>query len=126
MNLDDPQKWESVNTSKGLQGLGMVEHDGKIYRVGGFEARNAKGEDNELHSVAEFAVFDAQNNQWQQLEPMPVPRSSFDAAVVGDVIYVVGGWTLSGDSPSKWLDTAIMFDLSQPAAGWQEMPQPPV
>ena len=31
------------------------------------------------------------------LAPLPEARSSHDAVVIGDKLYVVGGWTLSGD-----------------------------
>ena len=47
-----------------LQGLPLVAHGGKIYRVGGLNARNATTDDKEdLHSTTEFAVFDPATRQ---------------------------------------------------------------
>ncbi len=125
LNLDEPKKWEAVNKSKGLQGLAMVAHGGNVYRLGGFEARNAQGEDQDLHSVADFAMFDAAGNAWIELPPMPMARSSFDAAVVDDILYVVGGWTIAGDQPTVWCDDALMFDLRDHDSVWQKLPTPP-
>ena len=38
-----------------------------------------------------FARFDPESNSWEDLPPLPEGRSSLDAAVVGDTLYVVGG-----------------------------------
>ncbi len=40
-------------------------------------------------SVADFARFDPATNTWQALQPLPGGRSSHDAVVVGDTLYVV-------------------------------------
>ena len=117
-------EWEELPMQTPLQGLPLVAHDGKLYRVGGLSARNAEGEDEDLHSVAEFACYDPAMNQWTALPSLPEPRSSHDAVVIGDVLYVVGGWTLSGDSKGTWVDTAWSFDLSQPKGEWQAIPSP--
>jgi hypothetical protein len=117
-------EWEELPMQMPLQGLPLVAHDGKLYRVGGLSARNAEGEDEDLHSVDEFACFDPATKEWTALPSLPEPRSSHDAVVIGDVLYVVGGWTLSGSSKGKWVDTAWAFDLTQPNGGWRAIPSP--
>src|SRR5690606_35943585 len=52
-------------------------------------------------------------------------RSSHDAAVVGDTIYVVGGWAMAGDEEHHWHDSAWMMDLSQPKLEWKPLPTTP-
>jgi N-acetylneuraminic acid mutarotase len=103
----------------------MVAHDGKLYRIGGFTAKNSDGEEEELWSQDGVAAFDPTTKQWKDLPPLPEPRSSFDAAVLGDRIYVVGGWTMRGDTDAQWLQTAYSLDLSQEPLTWESLPEPP-
>ncbi len=125
LKLSEPQAWEELSSGPRLQGLALVAHDGKLYRVGGFSARNEQGEENDLWSVADVARFDPQSGAWEALPAMPTPRSSHDAAVVGDRLYVVGGWTLAGEQESVWHKTALMLDLTQDPLVWRELPAPP-
>jgi uncharacterized GH25 family protein len=119
-------QWEELPMQTPLQGLALLSHGGKVYRVGGMNARNATNEDEEdLHSTAEFAEFDPSTGQWNALAPLPAPRSSHNAVVIGDRLYVVGGWTLSGSSQGEWQDDALVYDFLDPAAGWQQLPKPP-
>ncbi len=92
-----------------LQSVALVAHGSNVYRVGGMLARNEPDEDEDLLSVADFARFDPATNTWQALQPMPGGRSSHDAVVVGDTLYVVGGWQLGGDT--RWYDTALSLRL---------------
>lgn len=124
LNLKSPTKWEVVASGPPLQGLAMVEHGGQLYRVGGFSAHNAEGEEHDLRSVADFVRFDPATNEWQELSPLPEPRSSHDAVVVGDKLYVVGGWRL-GTEGTKWHETALVADLSKDKPTWEALPQPP-
>ena len=126
LDLAQPKQWEAVNESKqGRQGLALVAHGGKLYRLGGFEARNEQGADQDLHSVASFDCFDPTSGEWTELSPMPEPRSSFDAVVLGNTLYVVGGWALAGEGNTEWCETAYSIDLSDPQSEWQPLPQPP-
>jgi len=118
-------EWEELPMQTPLQGLPLVSHDGKLYRVGGLQARNAPDDDEDLHSVDEFAVFDPTTKEWTALTPLPEPRSSHDAVVIGDKLYVVGGWTLSGSNAGEWLETAWSIDLKNLAEGWQSVTAPP-
>ena len=117
--------WEELPMQTPLQGLPLVTHGGKVYRVGGLNARNKLDEEDDLHSVSEFVVFDPQTLQWTELAPLPEARSSHDAVVIGDTIYVAGGWTLSGSSTGEWLNQAYKFDLSDPEASWQPLTETP-
>lgn len=126
LKLDGGDAWENLPMSTPLQGLPLVAHDGKIYRVGGLSARNTTTDDKEdLHSSAEFAVFDPATDKWTSLTPLPEGRSSHNAAVIGDKLYVVGGWRLTGSSKGDWQTDTLVFDFNDPDAGWQKLPQPP-
>jgi len=124
LELDGGREWEELPMQTPLQGLPLAAHGGKLYRIGGLSARNASGEEENLHSVSEFACFDPQTKEWTELPPLPEPRSSHDATVMDGVLYVIGGWTLSGSSKGTWLDTAWSFDLARPEGSWQALPSP--
>ena len=121
------KKWELLTMETPLQGMALVSCEGKIYRVGGLNARNARKEEADLHSVAEFARFDPNTNTWTALPSLPAPRSSHDAAVLDGKIYVVGGWNLSGDSSTgEWQSDALVYDLAAGDKGkWEKLPAPP-
>ena len=74
LRLDGKSKWEDLGEIPGRQGMPMVAHGGKLYRLGGFEAANAKGEKAALTSTADFAVYDPAEKKWSDLEP-PLFRS---------------------------------------------------
>lgn len=119
-NQDD---WETVGENLGLQGLAIVSHGGKVYRIGGLEARNKEDEEQDLHSVADFVAFDLATRSWKQMPSLPEGRSSIDACVVGDQVYVVGGWSM-GDGEPKWSTTMLKFDLSKPEGQWEQVEAP--
>jgi N-acetylneuraminic acid mutarotase len=125
LDLKNPGKWEDLPSGPKLQGLALVAHNGKIYRVGGMQPQNAKGEKTDTRSQATCAVYDPRAGKWADLEPLPEPRSSHDAAVVGDTLFVFGGWRLNGaDGKSEWLDHGWSIDLAQSAAKWHKVAQP--
>jgi hypothetical protein len=125
LNLNAPAKWELVGTGPRRQGLAMVEHRGVLYRIGGFVATNKEGEKQNLVSQDDFAKWDAAANQWVALPAMPEPRSSHDAAVVGDTLYVAGGWNMQGGGASaKWHDTALAMNLSAEKPEWKTVAAP--
>lgn len=123
--------WTKGEDGPPLQGLALVEHKGRLYRIGGFTAQNSKGEEHKLKSQAGVAVYDPTTKKWSDLAPLPEPRSSADAAVIDNTIYVVGGWDLGGgqgtSNPGKetWHKTAWKLDLTQNNPQWQAMPEPP-
>ena len=117
-------EWNTVIDGPHLQGLALVTHGGKLYRIGGFTAKNAEGEDHDLWSQNSVACFDPAAGQWTELPSLPECRSSHDAAVVGDCIYVVGGWSMQGED-KQWHTTAWKMDLSQEEKSWQAIKAPP-
>lgn len=118
-------KWEQLAEGPGLQGLALVSHHGRLYRVGGFSAMNAEGEKHDLQSRADVACFDPAVGKWQELPGLPEPRSSHDAAVVGDSIYVVGGWSMQGEGNTHWHTTAWKLNLTQQPLTWEAIAAPP-
>jgi len=126
IKIDGGREWEDLPTETPLQGLALVSHAGKVYRIGGLNARNATTKDDEdLHSTADFAQFDPATGQWKKLAPLPTPRSSHNAAVIGDRLYVIGGWQLKGKSPGDWQQDLLMYDFTAPDAGWQAVSETP-
>lgn len=118
------QGWKDVSTGERLQGLGMVAYDKRLIMVGGFTAQNAEGEKQDLHSQSNVRVFDTSNSTWSELAPLPEPRSSHDVALIGDTVYVVGGWNMQGEGNTKWHDTAWAMNLKASKPEWVELPKP--
>jgi N-acetylneuraminic acid mutarotase len=125
LDLGKPKAWQALAQGPGLQGLALVACNGKLYRVGGFTAKNEKGDDHDLWSQAGVACYDPATNQWTDLSPLPEPRSSFDSAVLDKKIYVIGGWKLAGDEEEHWHKSACVLDLSAATPQWQKIPEPP-
>ena len=61
---------------------GVVAHDGKIYVIGGFR-------DGQASPFVD--VYDTATASWQALPDLTLPREHFQAALVGHVIYAIGG-----------------------------------
>ena len=117
--------WKGLAEGPGLQGLALVAHGNRLYRIGGFTAKNAEGEDHNLWSQNDVASIDPETAEWTELPPLPERRSSHDAAVVGDAIYVVGGWAMSCLDQTQWHSTAWKLDLKQQPLHWQPIAAPP-
>ncbi len=126
VNLNAPTVWEDLASGPRLQGVAMVTCGDRLVRIGGFSAHNAAGEKQNLWSVSEVSAYNPTSNQWSSLPPLPAPRSSHDAAVIGNTIYVAGGWQLRGsDGKPSWHDTAWSLDLSAENPAWQPLATPP-
>lgn len=123
LNLREPKAWETLKGGPKLTGVALVSHAGKLYRIGGFTAKNKGSEAESLWSQTDFSRFDPATKQWQSLTPLPDGRSSHDAAVLGNTLYVVGGWNMS-DGTKNWHDTMLSLDLSAADAAWKSIPQP--
>jgi N-acetylneuraminic acid mutarotase len=118
-------KWEELPSGPSLQGLALVAHKGKIYRIGGMQPRNKPGEKSNNHSLTDFAVFDPAAKKWQNLTALPEGRSSHDAVVVGDQVYVFGGWKMNGEGKEPtWHTTGLVLDLAKSPSKWQTVEQP--
>jgi len=124
LNLKSPEAWEDLAPGPRLQGVALVACKGRVIRIGGFCAHNAEGQEENLWSVPDVAAFDPETKEWSNLPPLPAPRSSHDAAVIGNTIYVVGGWQLRGTTPAAWHDNAWSLDLAAENPVWQALPSP--
>jgi N-acetylneuraminic acid mutarotase len=125
LKLSGGTKWEELPAGPIAQGMNLVAHAGKIYRVGGMQPRNAPGEPTDNHSLADCARFDPAKKVWEQLPAMPAGRSSHDVVAVGDKLVVVGGWEMKGKGQkSTFHDTALILDLGTAAPKWEVVPQP--
>ena len=126
LKLDAMEKgWEELTPGVACQGLAIVAHGSKIYRIGGMRPRNAPGEKPDQVSLATCEAFDVKAGTWSKLPDLPTPRSSFDAVVVGDAIYIVGGWNMKGaGKSSEWSKDALKLDLSQSPLKWESFSQP--
>ncbi|MEM7166914.1 MAG: kelch repeat-containing protein [Planctomycetota bacterium] len=123
LSLLDGVSWQELPAGPPMQSVALVAHKGSVYRVGGLLARNRAGEDEDLWSSNEVARFDTVLKKWIPLPSLPERRSSHDACVLGDKIYVFAGWTLGGKR--TWLDTAYTMDLNDVDAGWEPLPTAP-
>ncbi len=67
-----------------------------LYAIGGSAVNDATRTG--LASMATVDVYDLRSGSWQaDAIAMKRPRSSFAAAQVGDKVYLLGGWMLTGD-----------------------------
>lgn len=123
LDLTKPAGWKSLGNGPRLQGLAMVSDGKKLYRIGGFTAKNKEGEDKNLHSQAGVAAYDPATGKWTDLPALPEPRSSFDAVVADNAIYVVGGWAMTGEE-TDWHETAYKLDLGEQPMKWEALPEP--
>ncbi|TWT58070.1 N-acetylneuraminate epimerase precursor [Thalassoglobus neptunius] len=124
LNLGTGQ-WNELVDGPPLQGLAMVAHGDRLYRIGGFTAKNSEGEEHDLWSRDTVEAYDLTKNKWGKMPSLPEPRSSFDAAVLNDTIYVIGGWQLQGESDEVWHQTAWSMDLNAEDPQWTALPEPP-
>ncbi|MCU0226015.1 MAG: hypothetical protein MUF01_00125 [Bryobacterales bacterium] len=123
MRMQGDAQWEALPGGPGLQGLNLAADATSIYRVGGMFPANDKGKPVDHQSVADAARFDLKSGEWKTLPSLPQPLSSHDTVVLGDTLYLVGGWRLMGKEES-WSEQMLTLDLRNPEAGWQMHPQP--
>jgi len=129
IKFDDPTgEWEELAMHESSQSTALVTDGKDIYRVGGLSFLPGEADDEAIfNSTDHFVKYDIEKDTWTELAPLPVPRSSLDAAIVGRTVYVVGGWNLQGKDGSRdapWSEVMHAFDLDNPDAGWQELDGP--
>ena len=125
LKLTKPVKWEELASGPVAQGLALVAHDGGIIRVGGMQPRNTAKEKTDAYSIDSVSRFDPKTGKWSDLPAMPAGRSSHDAVVIGDKLYVAGGWQMNGaGKDSVWHDKTLVLDLKKTDAGWEKIEQP--
>ncbi|RCS46411.1 DUF3386 family protein [Bremerella cremea] len=127
IQFDDPNaSWEELAKHEPSQSAALVTDGQYLYRIGGLTFLNRGEEDTHFKSTTHFSHYDAEKNEWTELTPLPEPRSSLDAAVLGRHVYVAGGWNLQGESSADapWHDDMLRFDLDHPEKGWESLPGP--
>lgn len=125
LDLSSPQEWKKVDMGENLQGLGLVAYKDQVIRVGGFAARNDDGEPQKLESVDQVACFEIKIGTWRNWPSLPKPRSSHDAVVVGNKLYVVGGWMLDPNGgDTVWHKDMDVLNLDHPDMGWTTLEVP--
>lgn len=122
LNALDLSTVEFLANDESLQSATLEPHRGSLVRVGGMQIDDDEAEP--LRSVASCRRFDPLTNRWTDLPDMPGARSSHDSVVIGDTLYVVGGWRLDYDEDPHWYDEAWSLDLATEGAEWQSIPQP--
>ncbi len=123
LNLADGISWQALPSGPALQGLALVASAaGTVYRVGGMQAHNDPDAPDDLHSTASVARFDPETNVWVETTPLPEPRSSHDAIVLDNRLYVVGGWNLAGGEEGTWHHTGYVADLREEPLVWAPLP----
>lgn len=127
IKFDDPDaEWEELAKHEPSQSTALVTDGTHLYRIGGLSFLNRGEEDTNFNSTAHFSQYDVEKNEWTELAPLPEPRSSLDAAVLGRHIYVAGGWNLQGESSedAPWHEDMLRFDLDHPEKGWESLAGP--
>ena len=117
--------WQTIGKlPEGSQGLALIEHNGRVCRFGGSIAENSENEASHMRSSSAAACMDVKTGSWQQLPDLPKGLSSHAAARVGSTVYVVGGWTLTGEPRGPFNEHVYALDLSAPDRGWQTLKAP--
>lgn len=121
-------QWEALPKDEPAQGASLLATKHGVLRIGGMAARNAKHEKQNLWSSETAARYNTADKKWYSLPNLPDRRSSHDSIVIGDTLYVIGGWALGGETRTaggaKWHNTYLTLDLAKPEASWQAYPQP--
>lgn len=125
LKLEDGADWEELASDEPALGPTLWTHESGVIRVGGMQPKNARNDEQDLVSVPYVRRFDPESGKWSSLVDLPVPRSSHDSLIVGDKIYVVGGWQMKGkDNSSTWLKTVEVLDLAAEKPEWRSIEQP--
>jgi hypothetical protein len=75
--------WESGSSlSVSRRNCASVEHEGRIYAIGGFDGTKI---------IGSVEAYDSRMKGWMVLEPLPTPRSSAMACAKGGKVWVLGG-----------------------------------
>lgn len=121
-------EWKKLGSGEPAQGASLIPLDNRVLRIGGMAAQNARDEKQDLWSSETASSFDLATNTWSDLPKLAERRSSHDSVVIGQTLYVIGGWALGGGKIAAlephWHDTYLTLDLAKPDAAWLSHPQP--
>ncbi|MFN8707078.1 MAG: Kelch repeat-containing protein [Planctomyces sp.] len=123
-SLNQGGAWECLPMARPAQGVSLVATDRFLYRIGGMQAVNEPEEPHDLLSLSEVQEFDPNSETWRRMPDLPEPRSSHRAAILGQHIFVFGGWSLYGGEDGIWLKHGLVLDLGNESAGWKTVVQP--
>ncbi len=120
----DPLKaWSTLPATEPAQGTPLVAYQGNLVAAGGMQALNAAGEPENIRSLASVRVFEPKTQLWRELPQLPEARSSHALVAHEDKLFVLGGWTLTGERKAgKFADTGFVYDAKTDA--WSELAQP--
>lgn len=116
--------WEALPEGPTVQGMNLGAHADRILRVGGMRPENAPGTPADTRSLSDVSGWNPVTRAWEALPPLPSPRSSHDVAVVGDEVFVIGGWNMRGSDPAVWADNMAVLDVRAQPLRWESRPQP--
>ncbi len=115
-------RWEEIaRMDEGLQGLALVARGDRLCQIGGNTIENEEGEPAVMRSVASAACWSGSG--WEALPALPDGRSSHQAVVAGDTLYVAGGWKLEGDASTGTFHRS-MLALDPGASAWRTIEAP--
>lgn len=125
LQFTEGAEWEELASDEPALGPALWTHKSGVIRIGGMQPRNSEGEEQNLVSVPLVRLFDPASGEWSALPDLPAPRSSHDAWISGDKIYVVGGWEMRGEGNSnRWHKTVEVLDLAETEPSWTSIEQP--
>jgi outer membrane protein assembly factor BamB len=124
LSFAEDAQWEELPTEEPALGPALIPYKGGLIRIGGMQPRNAAAEDEDMWSVPFVRMFDTKTQRWTKLPDLPDPRSSHDAFIDGDTIYVAGGWNMRGPESSLWHATVLKMDLSADEPAWETIRAP--
>ena len=115
VKLETGAEWESLGEVPRRQGNALVTFKADYTASAGSRRSIPLSRIRTWFRQRTFKSYDPATGKWTALAELPEPRSSFDAVVVGKMLYAVGGWSLNGkDGETKWLETAWKVDLGDP------------
>ncbi len=105
-----------------LQSSALVAFAGRLFRIGGLEARG----EGDLHSTAEVASWAPGEGAWRAESPLPEGRSSHEAVVWGDTLIVVAGWSVSGRAKDAvWHESMLAGRIVDGRLVWENLGKAP-
>lgn len=105
---------QGANLSMPRHGFGLAAYGKYVYAFGGFAY--SADHNPKWKSVDLVERYDIEQNRWEVVAHLPIPRSSNVVARIGTKVYLVGGWDSTpkqnNDAEGRFLDTIDVFDLT--------------
>ena len=105
----------------------VISYDRFIIVVGG------KGKDGKY--LARVQVLDTTNRQWYQTTPLPEPCVHLTSCVIGNIVYLLGGWIRDSGTPNehvfsvsldKLISNAVSPSTDATPSPWSTLEDSPV